>query len=976
MERTFLAFRPSAPLFVLAFVLAFVLILVLAGTAPVYAQSGTVTGTVVDASDGQPLIGANVTLQARDTEDVVAGTATDPDGTFALNDIPPGAYVLSARFVGYQEEVIPFTLEAGQSRTFNLSLALATSALETVVVSASRRQEKVLDAPASVSVLSPEDLEDGVATSTVEKLRLTPGVDMAQTGIDRREVTLRGFNNAFSSSTFVLTDYREAAVPSLGVNVHSVMPSLAIDVEQVEVVRGPGSALYGPGVDSGVIHYFTKDPFDYPGTTVSVSGGQRGFFGAQVRQAGVVGEHVGYKITGQFARADEWELDLANPADSLEIDRYRIYDDPNDPALNGRNFETRDFDEDGTPEARLRREDLYRKINVNGLVQYRLSDATTLSLNGGYSSLKSAVQSGIGTLQVDGFGYTYGQMRLQSGGLFAQAYVNVNDAGDDTYVYGTGNTVVDKGVQWNGQVQYDFAVPSLATQFITGADADITTPRTEGQILGRNEGDDQIREYGVYTQSTTDLGQTLSMTLAARGDYNNVVDEFRVSPRAALVLKPTPNNTIRGSFNLSFSSPGTNSNFLDIESQRVALPGGNALVFQALGAADGFTFNNADGTASSLLGANFEEPLPTSDVPLQPLFGTVVGGLRQAVESGDPLPAPLQNVPPGQLPVLLTQLETLATNPALAQTTTAGQLGIPNDSDRGFRPVDGPTAIDPLQQTTTQTFELGYKGLLGDRFVVQVDGYYEHKEDFIGPLRIESPLLYVDPGALNTRLTSTLTPLLEAAAEDDPTVEALLQQFGGADAAAATLASLTSAQIDTNPIGVVQPDQTVLPGGGAPNEVGGFLSYRNFGSVDYWGIDASLQYRASDVLDLFGNVSFVSDDFFDNEELDATDTDLSLALNAPSFKARGGFDVSLDRGFSFGATGNYVEGFPVRSGPYEGDVDSYFLLDLRAGYEVASIPGLRLDVSAKNVLNNEHRQFVGAPELGTTLLGRATYTLP
>jgi iron complex outermembrane receptor protein len=937
----------------------------------------TLTGTVVDATDGTTLVGANVALREVDSPDILRGTATDPDGTFQITDITPGSYVVEVRFIGYQPQQRTITLEAGESRDITVELPQQTSTLDQVVVSASRRQEKVLDAPASISVIEPVEIESEVATSTVEIIRATPGVDMAQTGIDRREVVLRGFNEAFSGSAFVLTDYRQAAVPSLGVNVHSIMPNMAIDVERIEVVRGPGSALYGPGVDSGVIHYFTKDPFEYPGTSVSVSGGSRAFFSGQFRQAGVLGDNLGYKVTGQFARADEWDLDLDDPDAQREVNRYRVYDSraevPDD-----RTVASGDFDDDGDEEFQLRREDLYSKFNVNGLLQYRTDGGTTVSLNGGHARLTSTVQSGIGTLQADGFGYSYGQLRLQSGGLFAQAFVNVNDSGEDTYVYGSGDNIRDKGIQWNAQTQYDFNLDPIGTQVIAGLDADITIPRTQGRILGRNEDNDRIEEYGGYAQTTTDLSEQFTLTLASRLDWNNVVDEFQVSPRAALVFKPTPTNTLRASFNRSFSSPGTNSLFLDIEALRQPLPGGNALVFQGLGAADGYTFNNfrQTGTASGLLPTIFNQPIPTGQVPLQPIFGTVVGGLAQAVQMGNfsQLPEPLRGLPPEQLSFLVSQLQQLAGALSPQQFTTPGQLGIPDDSEQGFNPVDGPTDIAPLDQTTTLTYEVGYKGVIADRVIVQVDGYYEQKEDFIGPLVTESPLLYVNPQDVNTDLQSALAPLLQGAAQNDPRVAAILNQFGGAQQAAGFLAGVTSQQIGQGPVGVVQPDQDVLPGDN-PNEVGGFLSYRNFGQVQYWGIDASVEVQATDALRLHANTSIVSDDFFDNEELDEEGTDLSLALNAPSFKVKGGFDYRLENGFSFGLGGNYVEGFPVETGPYVGEVDPYFTLDARLGYDVPSIPGLRINITGKNILNNEHREFAGAPELGTLILGRATYTL-
>ena len=942
-------------------------------------NDATLTGTVVDTQDGSTLVGANVALREVDSPQVVDGTATDVQGTFRLTGLSPGQYLMEVRFVGYQTAERTLTLEAGESRDLTIELRPTTASLEQVVISASRRQEKVLDAPASISVLQPKEILQEVNTSTVEAIRSAPGVDMAQTGIDRREVVLRGFNEAFSGSAYVLTDYREAAVPSLAVNVHSIMPNMAVDVEQIEVVRGPGSALYGPGVDSGVIHYFTKGPFDDPGTTVSVSGGTRQYFAGQFRNAGTFSENFGYKITGQFARADEWELDPGDAPDAAEIDRYRIYQDRNQ-IPDGRDFVADDFDGDGDQEFQLRREDIYQKFNVNGLLQYQAGDATTISLNGGYSELTGVVQSGIGTLQADGFGYAYGQLRLQSGGLFAQVYLNANDAGDETYVYGSGDRIIDEGLQWNGQLQYDFDLPQIGTQMIAGADANITIPRTQGRILGRNEGDDRIEEYGTYAQTTTSLTESFELTLAGRLDYNNVVDNVQVSPRAALVYKATPQNTFRFTYNRSFSSPGTNSNFLDIEAFRNPLPGGNSLSFRGLGAADGFTFENfrQSGTATSLLPANFKGPIPADDIPLQPLFGTVVGGLQQAIEAGnlDALPEPLQGLSEQQRSFFLAQLQQLAG--ALGQTGASanGQLGIPNDSERGFRPVDGPVDIPPLDQTTTQTFEIGYKGVLGDRVVVNLDGYYEQKEDFIGPLVVESPLLYVNPQNVNSNLSTALTPLLQAAAAGDPQVDALLQQFGGAEAAAATLAGLTSQQIGQGPVGVVQPDQSVLLGSN-PNTVGGFLSYRNFGTVEYWGIDASVQVQATDALEAFANVSIVSDDFFDNEDLDEENTSLSLALNAPSFKFKTGADYEFSSlGLSIGATGNYVEGFPVETGPYVGEVESYFLLDARLGYSFESIPGLSANLTVKNVLNNEHREFVGAPELGRFFMTRLTYQLP
>src|SRR5690606_32716315 len=119
--------------------------------------------------------------------------------------------------------------------------------------------EKVLDAPASISVIDTEEIEREISTNPAEVLRNTPAVDVAQTGLDRRAIVLRGFNSEFSGAVYTMTDYRPAAVPALAVNVYSLMPIPSLDLDRFEVVRGAGSALYGAGVDASVIHFLTKD---------------------------------------------------------------------------------------------------------------------------------------------------------------------------------------------------------------------------------------------------------------------------------------------------------------------------------------------------------------------------------------------------------------------------------------------------------------------------------------------------------------------------------------------------------------------------------------------------------------------------------------------------------------------------------------------------------------------------------------------
>jgi len=911
----------------------------------VLAQTGSLRGKVTDAKTGEALPQANVVVTA---PNVSTGAAASMSGEYEVKALAAGTYTVSASYIGYDKLVVQnVEVKADEAKELNLALEPALVLLNPTVVSASRREEKALNAPAAISVLEAMEIRQVVSPSSQAILANTIGVDMAKTGIDREEIVLRGFNNAFSGATYVLCDYRQAAVASLGVNLHSVMPNTAIDLERVEVVRGPGSALYGAGVDAGVIHYITKNPFSHPGTTVSLGGGERASTYASFRQAGVLSDKWGYKITGQYAKADDWKLDPKDPLDAQQLASDR-----------------------GIP----RKYD-YMKYNFNGNLEYRLSDRTSLTASGGISSLDATVLSGIGTVQADGFGYTYGQLRLQSGSFFAQTYLNRNNGGD-SFVYGSGAKVVENSTLFNAQAQYDFSLSGGKHLIIAGADLDLTTPDTEGTIYGRNEDNDQISEYGAYLQSTSALSSKFDLTLALRGDYNNIQEDFQLSPRVAMVFKPSSDHSFRATYNRAFSSPGNNSNFLDIVAREpdATLP----IRIRGRGAANGFTFPHnpayaafagTDLVATSLNPnpAFLGQPQPVG-LSLAPVYASVYAGIAaiptatlQALLAQRGINLPVATV--GALVQLLSPQATTVSG------FSRGALGLLNITTGRINPISGVTDIAPLKPTITQSLEAGYKGLINKRILFAVDVYYTKKKNFVGPLAMETPFVLVPTlsADLNAALTTGIT--------NNATLAGALTQAGLTPAAVSQIivglaaASLPSA---TTPVAIVAPNENSLGTGRAPELL---LSYRNFGNVDFIGVDASVQISATNRLSFFGNMSWVSDDFFDNKELDEAGTNLSLALNAPKFKAKGGFSYSIPKGFSFNAAGRFSQGFPVRSGPYVGDVEDYFLLDVGAGYDLSSVaPGMSFDVMVQNALDKEHREFVGAPKLGRLGLARLNYT--
>ncbi len=291
------------------------------------------------------------------------------------------------------------------------------------MVSASRRQEKILDAPASVSVVEGSEIRNNPALSVADHVKNLPAADIAKRGLANANVVVRGFNNVFSGTLLTLTDNRIARVPSLRVNAMNFIALTNEDVERIGVVLGPGSALYGPNSADGVMHVITRSPFSSQGTNLYLGMGERSLRHTAVRHAGVVGDRLGHKISGQYYRGTEWEY--TNPEEvKAQAQRQAEIDAGADlPPLNTRDPDTR-----------------------NQSVEVRLD-----------------------------WQYNFAQLRLLYPDWFFQAFRNWNDAGD-TFLLRTGVPVVDRSSLNVLQAQHTSSL-GQRQRFTYGIDALLTRAR-------------------------------------------------------------------------------------------------------------------------------------------------------------------------------------------------------------------------------------------------------------------------------------------------------------------------------------------------------------------------------------------------------------------------------------------------------------------------------------------------------------------
>jgi iron complex outermembrane receptor protein len=869
--------------------------------------AGTVTGIVRDGESGDPLFAANVLVTSLVDPTMKMGRLTDRDGMFRVPDLAPGRYEIRASFVGFETFVID-ALQVADGATAEVEMALVVEPIEMnkVIVSASRREEKVLDAPASVQVVEGKEVREKAVLSPADHLQGRPAVDVQRAGINQGTVVIRGFNNIFSGATLTLVDNRIARVPSLRYNALNLIPTANLDIEQIELVSGPGAALYGPNSANGVLHIRTRSPFGSEGTTLSVGGGEQDVLIASGRHAGSLDDKYGWKVTGEYYQATDWES--TDPAEQ----QRRMDALPSDPDTR---IGLRDFDVERTAGT--------AQLNA------RLTPESELIVNGGWNQMSAIELTGLGAVQADDWVTTYGQMRYRWKDLFLQGYVNTSSSGE-TYNLRTGDELVDESKFFVAQAQHQLHRDDRHT-IVYGVDALFTRPDTDGTINGRNEDDDDINEIGGYLQSESVLSEKWTTVTAVRLDEHNHIDDPVFSPRAAVVFSPAAGHKLRGTYNRAYSTPSTNNLFLDLVTSEDLFRYGTATMLDAQdlfaeGVPEGgFTFRRDSGggldglymtVPPALLAINGSA---TSQLPADATLLWNAARTLAAQQAGVPAIATIPAPSPGEVATVLRTL-----NPTIAAFGTE------------ITPPSEVIDVGEMQPTISNTFEVGYKGLIGRRLVAAIDVYYQRIEDFVGPLRVETPNTFLDPATLGTYLVSEGYTPAEA------------QAYAGALAAI--------------PLGTVTPENSPVGDGDL------ILTYRNFGDVDLTGVDLGIQVLLNDMWSALLSYSFVSEDFFEDVE-----GELDVALNAPSNKA--GAILRYDNrhtGVGASARVRFVDGFPVESGIYVGDVEAYTLLDLSASWQF--IPSTSVSAVVQNVLDNEHREFVGTPEIGRLGLVRLTHS--
>ncbi len=833
-----------------------VLLLMLAVHVAVTAQNtGKISGKVTDKQNGEPLIGATVTVKGSG-----AYVLTGEDGVFTLTNVKTGKATLTISYVGYADVTLSVDVSAGGSATADASLTVSNRPGNEVVISASKRPEKITRAPASISVISAKDFEQSSSFNIGELASKIQGVEFVRTGVTGVGINARGFNNAFNAKILLMTDGRNSMMAgSSGLPAGIMNTVIKEDIERVEIVLGPNSALYGPNAHNGIVNTITKDPRKWQGTDLVLGAGNQGVFSGRFRTATKINNKWAYKLTGEHTTGRDFEFhDSIYVGGSVYGPRLAIPE----------RIPTYQFSHT-RGEAHL-----YYSINSKAdiIASYGGSNNNFLSVNN------------TGRNQIRDWKFSYLQLRYVSPHFFAQAYETWTNVGksygipgytrdywnrthssitdgsnpsygaigrlppDSAEAFATrlGNMFKEESKRFNAEAQYNYNFSNIGLNMIVGATFQKDLPKTFGTVLIDAKEKVEITQYGGAIQLEKTLPADFKLVAAARLDNHSLFGNM-FSPKVGLV-KGVPGGAVRLTWGRAFAAP--------------------IILFQRAS-----------------------------------VFGIVFGN-------------------------------------------GSGVTYIPNGAD--VTNASQQLVTSPLNPEQINTWELGYKGAIGKKLYLDINGYYGISKNFL------SPALSVGGRALKVGDIPITTPLL-------------------------------------------------IPGTVTGNTLNGaaFSTYFNYGQVKSYGVDVGVNYFFTDYISLAVKYSwFGSDITKDNIKNDANrDGYVSLeerSLNAPknrlastlSFQnlCKGKLFINLSvrwveqfdlysgsqistaagkgkRGVVYGGINplnnlprNYVKNYN------RGALGGFTTVDIGTGYKFNQM--LSLGAGVSNLFNTEQREFVGSPSIG------------
>ena len=417
---------------------------------------------------------------------------------------------------------------------------------EQVIVSASRAVETLVNAPAAVSVVTTATIENSPATNIGDLLRAVPGINVTQASARDINLTTRGATSTLATSQLALVDGRSIYLDFFGMVMWDFVPTNPHEIKQIEVVRGPASAVWGANAMSGVVNVITRTPRE-----LAAEGGRSLTVGVGTFDRNVTGRPADagtlFYVNGSQAQAVDQRWSYRIAAGYLTQDPLPR---PTGALPSGTPYPT--FTNVGTSQPKF-----------SARVDYDIAGGGRVTFDGGVAGTDGMIHTGIGPFDISsGSRLGYFTTRYEKGSRRLAFFTNLLNGearnlltvgldrqpialGFDTKTFDLEASDVHAAgrhhaLSYGGNFRHNTFDISLAP---AGRD--------------RNEG-------GAYVQDEMFLGRHLRWVLGGRVDKFSSISDAVFSPRTTLMIKPAAAHTVRFSFNRAFRAPSLVNNYLDV----------------------------------------------------------------------------------------------------------------------------------------------------------------------------------------------------------------------------------------------------------------------------------------------------------------------------------------------------------------------------------------------------------------------------
>jgi len=522
---------------------SFAIILLVTLTAPAQsAANGRLSGTVMDQQGGR--IPHAVVLAKNAGIGTEFRAVSNGIGVYLLPSLPWGSYTISVTAQGFRTTTFKdIKVESDSLATVDATLKVGLT--DMIIVTASKYEEEVVNAPSSMTVISEPVIEASQSHSVVELLRAVPGMNVLQTSATSFSTSGRTAAALYTDAQLALIDGRTIYVDYLGAVDWNLVSVNLEEVRQVEVVRGPASAIWGAYAMNGVINIITTPPREMLGTTFTLGAGtfdrsggaaesDTGFlYSISATHAQALNDRWAFKITGGAYTQDAF----ARPEGTLPNDfhtPYPIY--PNQGTTQ--------------PKADLR-------------VDYDFPDGKShFIFGGGYVSSSGIAHTGAGPLDCRLCVGSYGKVDYIHSSLKITAFVNAENTDSPSLLF---KDPTGQPVEWRGNVQtYDISFSNshiIPTKHLISYGGNFRHNEFDHSAMpeatSRNDG-------GAYFQDEFLLSKHFRWVFGARIDKFENLKSVMFSPRTTFIVKPVPSQTFRVSYNRAYVAPSTYANYAQL----------------------------------------------------------------------------------------------------------------------------------------------------------------------------------------------------------------------------------------------------------------------------------------------------------------------------------------------------------------------------------------------------------------------------